>query len=346
MQILHLSLDSVFITGFQELCREHLTQDQHHFLIRVPHKSLNDDRSAIPYKGNGLAWLVRLISAASKSDKIVVHGLFDHWIVLILFLWPRWLNKCHWVVYGGDLYRRDSQLIGLKNRLYERIRGRVIRRMRVLITYIDGDYRFAQEQYGARGRMARCNMYTSNTFSRSGSPLPWVTSCPGLKILVGNSATRTNNHGNVIDLLYQSREKMFSTICPLSYGDEEYAGQVEQYGKDKLGERFIVLKNFMTLEEYRRLLNSVDIAIFAYDRQQGMGNIINLLGAGKKVYLKKTTSTWQIFRDMGVKVYDINYLEISPIETNIAESNQELIARHFSKGMLVAQWNSILSEKL
>lgn len=40
--------------------------------------------------------------------------------------------------------------------------------------------------------------------------------------------------------------------------------------------------DFMDFNEYINFLSTIDIAIFNHKRQQGMGNIITLLGMGKK----------------------------------------------------------------
>ena len=43
----------------------------------------------------------------------------------------------------------------------------------------------------------------------------------------------------------------------------------------------------MPYSSYISFLGSIDIGIFNNNRQQGMGNITNLLYLGKKVYLSK-----------------------------------------------------------
>lgn len=55
------------------------------------------------------------------------------------------------------------------------------------------------------------------------------------------------------------------------------------YGINLFGDNFILLTEFLSPEEYAKILANVDVAIFAHRRQQALGNILALIYIGKKV---------------------------------------------------------------
>ena len=90
------------------------------------------------------------------------------------------------------------------------------------------------------------------------------------------------------------------------------------------------------------MLRDIDIAIFAHDRQQGMGNIISLLGLGKTVYLKPGITSAQFLRDQGVAFHDANRLTLETISEQESDYNKMLIEAYFSIRRLTSQWQRIL----
>lgn len=101
-------------------------------------------------------------------------------------------------------------------------------------------------------------------------------------IMVGHSATPTCCHLETFKMLksYTGKIKIF---CPLSYPDDKkYIQQVTEAGSELFGNDFVPLTEFMSYDKYVEFLNDMDIGIFNNNRQQGMGNITNLLYLGKK----------------------------------------------------------------
>ena len=112
------------------------------------------------------------------------------------------------------------------------------------------------------------------------------------RILLGNSATETNQHKEALDMLSRFKNREIEIICPLSYGDTTYASNIISYGVQIFGNKFIPITKYMSTNEYCELLNSVDIAVFNHNRQQGTGNIEILAYLGKKIFLRSDTTTW------------------------------------------------------
>lgn len=120
-------------------------------------------------------------------------------------------------------------------------------------------------------------------------------------------------------------------ICPLSYcATKEYQQEIINYGKDIFGDKFIPLLDFLPLTDCLEILKKVDIAIFAHENQQAYGNIIQLLGMGKKVYMRKTTSYDEITQN-GILVFDFDDgIDLSKLPINIAKSNHKKVCKVYS----------------
>lgn len=115
--------------------------------------------------------------------------------------------------------------------------------------------------------------------------------------MLGHSAVPENRHIQYLEVLKQKDDGQFIVKCPLVYpnSNEDYKVQVIEKGKSLFGARFEPLLEFMPLDDYLLWMETVDIAILPSSRQHGMGNLVNLLGSGKKVFIDDSVSTWSFF---------------------------------------------------
>lgn len=127
----------------------------------------------------------------------------------------------------------------------------------------------------------------------------------GRDIQVGNSATFSNNHLDVFDTLSRMDLGTRCVVAPLGYGDSRYRAVVTDAGKRLLGERFRPLEEFVPLEEYRTILRQCGHVIMNQSRQQALGNIIEALWRGARVYLNDTT----VYRALVGAGYDVDLIE-------------------------------------
>ncbi|MHA3052062.1 TDP-N-acetylfucosamine:lipid II N-acetylfucosaminyltransferase family protein [Acinetobacter sp. ANC 4640] len=132
----------------------------------------------------------------------------------------------------------------------------------------------------------------------------------GNNILVGNSATDTNNHIEIFDLL-NNLAFVDSTkiICPLSYGNEIYKKNIINIGNNILGERFDPLVEFMNIDDYISKIISCKVVIMNHVRQQAFGNIITMLYLGAKVFLREENPIYIFLKNKGAIIYSIHDLE-------------------------------------
>lgn len=342
-KILHIGSCDKFLPPFIEFIKEHFDFDEHQFYLTPGMASgeLKDFTNVIhgrKGKLNRIKEYWHLIMPMHKSKKIILHGLFNWHIVIMLLFMPWLLKKCYWVIWGGDLYSNISPVHTPKGLLLGVFRRFVIRRIGGIVTMIEGDYELARKHFGTNAKCYSSFVYPSNIVNISQE----VTSKhDGIYVLVGNSADPSNHHFDVLDQLAATGNSELNVIAPLSYGDRGYAQKVIARGKELFGNKFSALQDFMPRKEYEELLKKIDIAIFNHDRQQALGNIITLLGFGKKVYIRNNLTHWDFFVGIGVSINNISDIKITVQTPELQKRNQDIICQYFNSANLIKQLDAI-----
>ena len=194
--------------------------------------------------------------------------------------------------------------------------------------------------YKTQGKIHNCFMYSGNLFKEI-SIFNKGNSESTINIMIGNSADPSNNHIEILLELSKFKEKDIIIYAPLSYSDITNAKLVAEKGKVMFGDKFIPLTEFMDNEKYIQFLNNIDVAVFAHNRQQAMGNIISLLGMGKKVYMRKDITPWALFSDIGVKVFDFDNIDLVTINNKVKKENVKIIKSYFSEDRYISQLETL-----
>ena len=131
------------------------------------------------------------------------------------------------------------------------------------------------------------------------------------RIWIGNSATLTNNHLDVLPVIEEC--KGFEIHIPLSYstfpGDKVVSEAVEKEGKRRWGDRFYSHKDFLPFDEYRKLMGQCALFIFAHRRQQSGGNITLALRMGGCVVMDERNPIFQYAKRNGICLYSLSDLK-------------------------------------
>lgn len=152
----------------------------------------------------------------------------------------------------------------------------------------------------------------------------------GNKILVGNSASFSNNHLYVFKKLKNLNIRNKQIVSPLSYGgNEEYRSHVIRCANLYFNTKFVPLIDFMPLDEYNKILIQSEICIYGNWRQEAMGNILISLYLGAKVFLSKKSPLIERFRRMGLSVFcleEMTQMELdTPLSTIEKEKNRDIL---------------------
>lgn len=335
---LHVCPLDKFIPPFLNFVRDEFPIEENQFYMLGDAEKYSYESDSQTFQHCGLRGYLLLLRLMYSADKIILHSLFNFNVLIILACNPYLLKKCYWVIWGGDLYSFMFPKNSLKYKLKETIRGFVIKRIGFLLTYVKGDVDLARRHYGARGEYIETIGYLSNVIP-SNIPVS-ENNKKNINILVGNSADPTNNHFDALDKLAKFKNEDIQIYVPLSYGNIEYAKKVIDYGNSLFGDKFIGITEFISYSEYMFFLKDIDIALFNHKRQQAMGNTINLLAMGKKVYLKEGTTQKEFFNNLNVKTFDIKDLDI--FENFSPEKNSEILMKYFSLQNFKNQWAKIL----
>lgn len=341
--ILHLfNWDKKFAPSFINFISERFDSKEHFFILYgVASSDVIKQTQNVIFFETIHNNLFKLSVKLRRSSKVIIHGLFNTHLIYTLALQPWILKKCYWVIWGDDLYIHEKQQKDWRWAKNEFIRCFIIRRFGNLVTHIRGDFELAQKWYAARGRHHDCFMYPSNIYI---DPPYSAKKKESICILLGNSATETNNHLDAFERLRPYASDNILIYCPLSYGIVNYGNYIEKIGREIFGDKFIPLRTFIKIHEYHQLLNEVDIGIFNHSRQQGMGNIIPLLGLGKMVYMRKGVSTSQTLKALGFRVFDIESFSLAPACSTELCKNTSLAKLHFSASRLQADLSQIFSD--
>lgn len=156
-------------------------------------------------------------------------------------------------------------------------------------------------------------------------------------ILLGNSATPTNNHFEALDTIVKSATER-TVYVPLSYGDMEYAKLVKEYinNNPKLARCCQVLDTFIPLTDYNAIINNCGFVIMNHVRQQALGNIVAMMYRGAKIFLREESVLYTYFKELDACVYSVQQLELDQSLLVQHLTNQEI---EHNRIILEATWS-------
>jgi hypothetical protein len=344
-KIVHLGRNGSIMNNFVKFINEHFEEEKHIFFLTG--KNLNNFSNVIDIKNKSdlIKYFFFLNNQIHKSNKIIIHSFDQSYLFFILLLQPWLIKKVYWAIWGWDLYSHDYLAKDLKTKIIQKLKKIIFPKIKHFITYLEEEYLLAKKYYNIKdGYYHECIMYPSN-LCKDFSEINCINSNDTINIQIGNSASWSNNHLDIFDKISIFRNENLKIFLPFSYGENNMYNEILNKGKELFKDNFIPLTKILPLIEYVKFQNSVDIAIFAHNQQEAMGNIITLLALGKKVYIKNSTTSWCFFKNMDIKVYDFENISIDLIDENIKRKNQQKIKDYFSEENYIKQLKKIFESK-
>ena len=122
-------------------------------------------------------------------------------------------------------------------------------------------------------------------------------------ILVGNSATITNNHFDAFHRIAELGKTISfeEIICPLSYGNKKIREMILKSGQYYFGKKFSPQTRFVGRDQYMEIFARCHTVVMNQVRQQGMGNINIAMQAGSRVVLNPRSIMVEELEDRGYK---------------------------------------------
>lgn len=172
-------------------------------------------------------------------------------------------------------------------------------------------------------------------------------------IYIGNSASPTSNHLEVIDIIKNKDCINCQVSLQLSYGSyAAYSNYIKNVFLKELKCNLNVIENWMEKKEFIDLIRSQSVFLFNSIRQQGVGAIIMAIWYGAKVYLNEGSSVLFYYKSLGLKIYsiqeDFSKQSISelfqPLSINEIIMNRKILLKEYSSEKVEERTKKVVSE--
>jgi len=317
-------------------------------------------------------WLLRptLWASIRSADAVVIHYLTEISLVIPLII-PR-RKKILWIGWGGDYYHhfedKGYKLYGphteqavqlfepqltwnqrVKKRIKHIIFNASIKRITFFSPVILDDFDLLGKFY-PNSKM----MYLPWNYGSPSSQSVELKDLPNLgpNILIGNSASYSNNHLELFEILKNVDLTGRKLIVPLSYGPTEYRDYVISKGKELFGRSFIPLTEFMPIHEYEKFLLSCSFVMMNQYRQQAVGNIVIMVRFGAKIFLSIKNPYYETCKRGEIEVYPIEEMLsnkeriFEPITENTKLNNKRNLSALYNDSLIEEETKTIIEALL
>lgn len=367
--ILHLvtKLPDKYNGKFIEFSEQHLTQYQHTYVALVSTDSINEERELSGADVINLNQLTRWqkmkkllqLFLSEEYDLVIFHGLSYTGPFLLflamLFKLSKLAEKTLWLTWGGDIYyfqNRPKTLSGYCNEVLRKI---IIKRLFFTSSLIPAESDLIKVNYGMKAIQFDGFYPNPVPYDENECVVNDINPIQSEKFtfMVGNSADPQNNHLEMLQALAHLKGTV-KIYCVLSYAivDLNYVARVKILGEELFGSDFIALTEFMSPNDYKGLIETVDFSCYYHNRQQALGNIFQFLYMGKAVFIRRDILSFDFLQLLGFDIQDSNTLSSITVEklTEIKQNclmnkanSQQIMNENFSDFAAFKKWNSVLS---
>ena len=160
-------------------------------------------------------------------------------------------------------------------------------------------------------------------------------------IMIGNSASLSNNHLYVLDYIKNYQLNGDRIIMPLSYGGlpkykKEVMDKYELFFKGKVSP----ILDYLPLHEYNKLFTDVKTMVMASWRQESLGTIIMGLYLGIKIYMSNRSPLYSSLKKEGFLIFSIE--DTCEEQFLNALKNEEKL---FNRNILLNNYNERVFDK-
>lgn len=324
----------------------------------------------------------RLISPSvpaklQKFDLVVLHSLSTYWLVLMLFA-PRG-TRFAWLGWGHDYYSyicddastlllEETSKLEARCREQRQSRLNFSARFKELLKFlVDGVIQpYALRRVGTFSPVLKEDydlVCAANIIPVLPRFMPWNYGSleghfiknflgqrtNGNSILIGNSASSTNNHVEAFRLISDSAKgNNTEVIVPLSYGDQCYKNEIVDLGQQILGDCFHPITDFLSLNDYVELIKHCGSAIMNHKRQQGVGNVVIMLYLGARVFLREDNPTYLMLKREGAVLNTVQELQDEPsllfrrLKEYEVQKNIDILYQHWSEDAIDSKTKALV----
>lgn len=200
----------------------------------------------------------------------------------------------------------------------------VINQMDYIVPIVPEDYYLLKAKYNIIPKIYHFN-YVTNLLGQ-------INNKTEGNILLGNSASLSNNHFSVLKALNNINLDNKKVYVPLNYGNQLYKNYLLDFITELSNPNIIPLTDFLPYEKYTEIINSCDIMVMNHYRQQALGNVILGLLNGCTVFMNEHSSLYVFLREKGFIIKNIESLkEMNLLDFKEKQYNYDLAKNVFGK---------------
>lgn len=161
----------------------------------------------------------------------------------------------------------------------------------------------------------------------------------GTNIMIGNSASYSNNHLYVLKIL---RDVVLPEGCklvmPLSYGgSSRYIRDVITNYDNAFNNRTHYIREYMPLNQYNQIFLDLSTMIMSAWRQESMGTIIMGLYLGIKVYMSEKSPLYKFLKNCGFIIFPVEYINsdslLEKLTVEQKRVNRDLVIKRYDENV-------------
>lgn len=366
MKYLHIILPSKrMMETYVKLIREYYEEEKHtfYFLGKCPEteKALFDYKNVHSLnEGNSKFEKIRnFYNDLKKYDYIIWHGLvISTKFSCFLFFMKRFLKNSIWVIWGMDLYEWKRKPNSIKNMFINKVNEYIRKNMRGIIAIFPTDIDMYKKILKAKGTKIFYAPYPirkSVFLSLENKNLNNERLNKEVWIQVGNNANSFNRHLEILETLKKYADENIRIFIPMSYGNDWYnkvdnykeiveEKAIEYFGKERVN----ILHNLMSIDEYSKYLEQIDVIIIATNRQGALGNILKGMYGGARIYLSEQNVLYKFFIENNVDVRRFESISNLTFENFIKKADNKSLKEFMIKNhyplINIKYWNDIFYE--
>ncbi|MCH2556034.1 MAG: TDP-N-acetylfucosamine:lipid II N-acetylfucosaminyltransferase [Alcanivorax sp.] len=304
-------------------------------------KRIKHLKSILPIRVSKFSFLSsKFIKKLQSYDVVILHGLNAFNLELVArcgcrvdFLWVGMGFDYYDLIYKDSedmLMPRTRSIVGAMNPkkkscvkelkrflryiVYKggRNKKKTIKNIKWFAPVLESEYEMVRKMYHGES----FPMYLDWNYgisAKSFDGLKKYTAPNGNNILIGNSATPTNNHSDVFELMNAHLDdKNVEIIVPLSYGDERYREIIVEEGRRYFGKKFKPLIDFLEFSDYIDIISTCSVVVMNHKRQQAGANIASALYMGARVFLNEENPFFEYYKKRGVFINSTSDITHNP----------------------------------
>ena len=292
---------------------------------------------------NKVIRIINIFKELKSYDDIIIHSYkFSRNNVKIILFLLLLKNKITWIAGGNDLYDYKLHPLTLKNKIINYLSDYLRNKGKAL--YYRNCYKNRDEFFTLINKH-----HVNILLELHDKNMLEIKNKSKKLVLIGESDLKRNKHLMIVDKINSLKLNVdilfFANYGMLNeYGynsNKNYLVSICEYAKRQLNTNVVALnKKNVKYDNYFKLLNNIDVAIFENVYFNNVNLIYYLLFLGKEVYINRNSNLYNFLISKKIFVYTLEQLE------QICQENKNQLLNNMENEWLNNYINNIEQEKI